>query len=112
MWCAPEVRCYGGPGVFVFADDGAQFFRSIEEAAGRVEAIDVEVDRAVGVLVDFGDRCDALEEVAFSVMCCRARAGREWQWRVLIVCSLATLVLRGKAAGVVALLRYGQPRAI
>lgn len=65
MWCAPEVRCYGGPGVFVFADDGAQFFRSIEEAAGWVEAIDVEVDRAVGVQPISGTDAYALEEVAF-----------------------------------------------
>lgn len=32
----------GSSGVFVFADDGVQFFRSIDEAAGWVEAIDVE----------------------------------------------------------------------
>ena len=29
-------------GVFVFADDGVQFFRNVDEAAGYVEAIDVE----------------------------------------------------------------------
>jgi hypothetical protein len=31
-----------GLGVFVFADDGVSFFRSAEEAAGWVEAIDVD----------------------------------------------------------------------
>ena len=30
------------PGAFVFAADGVTFFRTVEEAAGSVEAVDVE----------------------------------------------------------------------